>query len=522
MSDGVPHLRSAGLRPRRMPAAGPTTFGVLQDQASTILLALGMTGLPVALNFLGQGLAVAVCLALAIAVAARFERMVPTVLIVCYVFQTTFVSYASAYVSDLRSLDPMKSYNFVTTVGVWFVLTLRFVHLYPQTSPFVRRLMLYSAAALAMVVCYFVPGLLYDARGATIYLRNLALPLMLFQICLGIGSRHRFDLGTVVVLLLSTLLACGYFEFFFIERWLDLTHGWSYLDLGFADRRASPMTVRDAKETGVVVGTALDLLKTNLLNSGLFADLGTVTRIQGPNFHPISFGYVLSAMAALAAVQGYWLLVVAALPLMLVVGAKGAIILLVACVAFVVAARMRPAAATFWVFLGIMIVYAAAVFRSGMGSGDYHVLGLLGGLNGFAGNPLGHTLGQGGNLSVAFAEIDFQKYQQAGLSDLAVESAIGVLLYQMGVCGLALIAVYGWIAALCWRLFRQLRLPSLALATALIVVTLFNGLFQEEAMFAPLALGLVMLIVGLTLGAVDRTIAPLAAARRAAAGPSRA
>ncbi|WP_165361200.1 hypothetical protein [Lichenibacterium ramalinae] len=511
MSHSVTHLRDSGQRPRRMAATGPTALGILQDQGFIVLLALVMTGLPVALNFLGQNLAVGICLTLAIVVALRFERAVPTVLIVCYIFQTTFVSYASAYVADVRSLDPMKSYNFVTTVGVWIVLAVRFVHLFGTTSPFVRRLTLWSAVALAVAVCYYVPGLLYDARGATIYLRNIVLPLMLFQICVNVGSRHPFHLDTVVVLILTTLLACGYFELFFIERWLDLTHGWSYLDLGFADRRASPMTVREAKETGAVVGTALDLLKTNLLNSNLLGDLGTVTRIQGPNFHPISYGYVLSTMAALAAVQGYWLLIAAAVPLMIVVGAKGAIVLLVASVAFVAAARVSPSPATLWAFVGIMSVYAVLVFRSGIAAGDYHVLGLLGGLSGFVGNPLGHTLGQGGNLSVAFAEIDFQKYQKAGQSDLAVESAIGVLLYQMGVCGFGLLAVYGWISALCWRLFRHFRLPSLALATALIVVTLFNGLFQEEAMFAPLALGLVMLVVGLTLGAVDRRIAPLVA-----------
>ena len=518
MSQSVTHLRNAGLRPRRAAATGPTAAGVYLDQGLVVLLSLGITGLPVALNFVGQTLAVAVCLALAMAVAARFERAVPTLLIVCYVFQTVFVAYASAYVADQRSLDPMKSYNFVTTVGIWFVVMVRFVHLYGRTSPFVRRLTLAAAAALAVTVCYYIPGLLFDARGATIYLRNIALPLILFQICVNVGSRHVFHLDAVVVIVLSILLASGYFELFFIERWLDLTHGWAYLDLGFADRRASPMTVRDAKETGAVIGTTLDLLKTNLFNSGLFSDLGAITRIQGPNFHPISFGYVLSALAALAAVQGYWGLVLVALPLMVVVGAKGAIVLLIASALFVAVARLGPPRGTIPVFLALMVLYAVMVFRSGLAIGDFHVLGLLGGLNGFLGNPLGHTLGQGGNLSVAFAEIDFQKYQQAGLSDLAVESAVGVLLFQMGVFGFALIAVYAWIAALCWRLFRDLHLPSLALATALIVVTLFNGLFQEEALFAPLALGLVMLIVGLTLGAVDRTVAPLVSARRRAGG----
>lgn len=518
MSDGVTHLRSGGLRSRRAPEPGVTAFGVAQDQLLATLLALLMTGLPVALSFIGQPLAVAACLGAAALVAWRREAAVPTVLLAAYLFQTTFVAYASAYVSDNASLDAMKSFNFVTTVGIWLVLAVRFVATYRSASPFVRRLVVYSCAALGITACYYVPGLLFDARGATIYLRNIALPLMLFQICVCVGSRHRFNLGTAVVILLGTLLACGYFEFFFVDRWFDLTHGWSYIDLGYADQRASPLTVREARETGAVVGTTLDILKTNFLNTSIFGDLGTITRVQGPNFHPISFGYALAALAAMAAVQGYWLLVAAALPLMLIVGAKGAIVLLLASLAFVAAARLRPHASTPWTFVALLGLYAAGVFRSGLASGDYHVLGLLGGLSGFITDPIGHTLGQGGNLSVTFADIDFQKYQSAGVAALAVESAVGVLLYQMGVFGFAMLGFYAWVAALCWRLYQRLRIPALALATGLVVVTLVNGLFQEEALFAPLALGLVMLLVGLTLGAVDRSLAP---GRRATAGTGR-
>ena len=38
---------------------------------------------------------------------------------------------------------------------------------------------------------------------------------------------------------------------------------------------------------------------------------------------------------------------------------------------------------------------------------------------------------------------------------------------------------------------------------------LVNGLFQEEAWFAPLALGLVLAFAGVTFGAVDRRLAPV-------------
>lgn len=506
MSYDVTQLRIDGVRPRRRPETRATTLLVVQDQVLTTLLALIMTGLPVALSFLGQPVAIATCVALAALVAWRFEATVPTVLLVAYLFQTTFVAYASAYVSVVADLDAMKSYNFVTTVGIWLVLALRFLDSPRTASPFVRRLFVASSAVLAIAAFYYLPGLLYDARGATIYLRNIALPLMLFQISLAIGSRHRFNLGTAVVILLGALIVCGYFELFFVERWLDITHGWSYVDLGYADRRASPLTVRQARETGAVVGTTLDILKTNFLNTSVFGDLGSITRLQGPNFHPISFGYALAALTAVAVVLGYWPLAAAAAPLLVIVGAKGALVLVAASLSFTAAARLRPRRSTLWIFASALGLYAALVFRSGLASGDYHVLGLLGGLSGFAADPIGHTLGQGGNLSVAFAEIDFQKYQAAGVAAMAVESAVGVLLYQVGVLGFAVLGFYVWVASLCWRLYGHFRAPCLALATGLITVTLVNGLFQEEALFAPLALGLVMLIVGSTLGAVDRGV----------------
>ena len=512
MSDAATSLSRPAARfvraaPRR---ARPTAGARVADQLLVTALALVVTGLPVGLNIIGQPLAVGVCLALAVLVAARFERAVPNVLLVCFTFQTTFVAYASAYVAEAASLDAMKSYNFVTTVGIWAVLALRFVHRYRDTSPFVRRLTVFSGLALLVTGCYYVPGLAFDARGATIYLRNIALPLMLFQIAVNVGSRHRFDLGTAVALLLGGILACGYAELFFTERWLDLTHGWDYLDLGFAPSRQNPTYLRDLKQTGSVIGNPIDIMRTQFLNTGFLGDLGiTVVRLQGPNFHPISFGYVMAALGAVAAVQGSWWLVLAALPVMAVVGAKGAIVLLLASLAFVAAARLRPAAPTLVGLLAALAVYATVVFRSGLDSGDYHVLGLLGGLAGFAADPLGHTLGQGGNLSVTFTAIDFQAYQRAGVAALAVESAVGVLLYQMGLCGFGLLAFYGWVAATCWRLYRRFGVPALALSTGLIAVTLVNGLFQEEALFAPLALGLVMLFVGLTLGAVDRAVVPL-------------
>jgi ABC-type phosphate/phosphonate transport system permease subunit len=96
------------------------------------------------------------------------------------------------------------------------------------------------------------------------------------------------------------------------------------------------------------------------------------------------------------------------------------------------------------------------------------------------------------------------------------------LLYQLGVAAAAVFAFYLWIARIAWRLYRATGAPALAFASSAIAVTLVNGLFQEEAYFAPLALGLVMGFAGLALGATDRAIVPLlAGARPDATPPSR-
>jgi hypothetical protein len=151
----------------------------------------------------------------------------------------------------------------------------------------------------------------------------------------------------------------------------------------------------------------------------------------------------------------------------------------------------------------VLAAYAIFAFYSGLAGGDFHVLGLIGGIHGFIANPIGHTLGQGGNLSTNFAEIDWSKYQHMGAADVAVESAIGVLLFQMGVAGFGVIAIYLWMARTAWRLYKIWRAPALAFAASAITIILVNGLFQEEALYAPLALGLILSLTGLTFGALD-------------------
>lgn len=100
--------------------------------------------------------------------------------------------------------------------------------------------------------------------------------------------------------------------------------------------------------------------------------------------------------------------------------------------------------------------------------------------------------------------IDWSKSQHLGHTDIAVESAVGVLLYQMGVFGAGLLALMVWLALKLWRIYVRGRDRLLAVAACSILTILANGIFQEEALFSPLALGMILGLAGLLLGRAYR------------------
>jgi hypothetical protein len=87
-----------------------------------------------------------------------------------------------------------------------------------------------------------------------------------------------------------------------------------------------------------------------------------------------------------------------------------------------------------------------------------------------------------------------------------VESAIGVLLYQMGVAAILIVGAMVWIAARLWHVYRSTGDRVYAAAALGILVITVNGIFQEEALFAPLALGIMGALAGLLLGSVYRIL----------------
>ena len=128
------------------------------------------------------------------------------------------------------------------------------------------------------------------------------------------------------------------------------------------------------------------------------------------------------------------------------------------------------------------------------------VLGLIAGVRDFLGNPLGQGLGIGGNLSSTSANLDWDRAQGEGAAAVPVESAVGVMLYQMGIGSFVF---FGFLAALSISAGRRLietGRPDFLFAFVAVVTISANAVLQEEAFFSPLALGLALLLSGVSFG----------------------
>jgi hypothetical protein len=368
-------------------------------------------------------------------------------------------------------------------------------------DPAARRLIHLGFGVLVLIFIYCVLGMASAPKEAIVYLRNIAGPYLLLQICVIVGARYGSAAARPLAAVGILLLVYGYGELLLRESLFDLINASDYLAMRTREASDAGQWVKLMQETGRVIRDFEDTQKITLFNTPLLDLNLEFYRMMGPNFHAISYAYALAffSLAALARGRiGYGL---AALPLLIVIGSKGALVLLVLTAAFVGLSRAVPMRGLFFLFCGILAVYAAATIVIGRAIGDYHVIGLMGGLEGFLHNPAGRGLGVGGNLSINMAVMDWSRSQALGRTETAVESAIGVLLYQMGVAGLALCAANIWLAWTAWRRFlRTRRADAAVVAFALLAITA-NGLFQEEALFAPLAIGAMMALAGLVLAA---------------------
>ncbi|WP_314949043.1 hypothetical protein [Bradyrhizobium cosmicum] len=495
MSGGTaPQAVQAGL-----PAPSPSP---LRELVPTLCIAVATIGFVPILHVASPVLSLTVEVLIAIAIVVAVPTYAPAVAIFVLLFQNLFVSILSPLISAPSDLDFIKGYNFLVCSVMWLSTFGLYVFGQRNRSAETNQIMRWGVATLAVVALYFAIGFVQNGQAASVYLRNIVLPLFLFQLSLLTAATYEVRATPFLVTLAVVLILCGYVEFAFRDVWLAITNGYTFW--GFDELKATHSGVWEAemRATGNVPVDLKDRFSFDFLNTPLLEGFGLskILRIHGPNMSAISFGYGIAFSGLFLFSVGRPFLGLAALPLLIVCSVKGALITVIFVIAAWISTRLLGAVVTLLLGLAGLMVFAVAAIYVGLQIGDYHVIGLMGGLNGFLEKPLGRGLGIGGNLSDSYFSIDWGAAQAAGTIDGAVESAVGVLIYQMGIAALMPLGFYFAMALKAWRLYASSGFLTQGLAGFGVMVVLLNGMFQEEALFAPPALGLMLSLTGLVIG----------------------
>ena len=495
-------MPAQNFRHRAAPLAFADWPALTADVIPAVCLAAASIAFAPILHVVSPVLAIAVEALIGLAIVIAAPAYAPSIAIFVLFFQNLFVSILSPYLSSPSELEFVKGYNFLLCAVMWLATLALYLLRRRNHSAEVNRIMWWGIATLAVVMLYFAIGFVHNALASAIYLRNIILPLLLFQLSLLTAATFEIRITPFLTVIAVLLIVCGYVEFLFRDFWLTITNGYHFWHFDELKATQSGAWEAEMRATGNVPVDLLDRFRFSFLNTPLLEDFGlsTILRIFGPNMSPISFGYGIGFFVLfLFSVGRPWLALVA-LPLLVLCSVKGALIMVIFVGLAWMSTPLIGPVMTLGLGLMALVGYAIAAIYIGLQLGDYHVLGFMGGWNGFLQDPLGRGLGVGGNLSEGFYSIDWSAAQQAGSVDGAVESAVGVLLFQMGVGALAPLGFCFAMALKAWRLYASSGILTQGLAGFGIIVVLVNGLFQEEALFAPPALGLLCCLLGLVIG----------------------
>ncbi|MEP3232313.1 MAG: hypothetical protein ABJO30_05760 [Hyphomicrobiales bacterium] len=440
-----------------------------------------------------------------ILIAAMARWMPETALIavlIAMIFQNTFVALVSPSIDTTTSFNIVRGYNFLILCGTWGISVLMYLFHFKGQNSELDRLSNVVFILLGIIGVYFLIGFVQNPLGAVIYLRSVATAVMLFHVCLIIFGFFKPRFTPVMTMITLAIILIGYVELFFVNEWNRLINGESFWNLTFIDGRNSLIWDRDARERGIVVKSIFDVFTVDLFNTPLLADLKiSIRRLLGPNLHPISFAYIIGFFLAFSLYRGKFILAALLLPLLIFTNAKGPIILLVLVSFAWIAAQLFGHRFAFFSLLAAVFAYICLGVIVGLSIGDYHVLGFMGGVYNFFEFPIGRGIGTGGNLATNFAELDWSAYQAAGRTPIAIESAVGVLLYQLGFGAFLYLGICGWFAWKTVQVGAKTGQSVHLVAGFMLLVILANGVFQEEALFSPLAFGFIMAFNGMILGA---------------------
>lgn len=354
-------------------------------------------------------------------------------------------------------------------------------------------------ATMRLVLIAIGVALAYTALGAIVAgptpavvgFRNAT--ALLFAIVLGLDIGDRWGYRTIATcFLVSSVLGV------FLSL-VEMSDPAWYLSLVHAVDYGNLKNYQSVRAHLFAAENVIDTMTSLPFNTGLLTELfsGTTYRFGGPNMHSISYGYVLAISGLILLSLGRFGLAVPLGVLVFLIGVKGAAILFIT-TGLLYQVWRTTANLKLLLICGFATaaVYTVYGVTSGLAAGDFHALGFIGGVNGFLENPLGHGIGMGGNLSVGtLPAAKWQEFQHTGAANIGLESAVGVLIYQIGVgCAAMIAAIFallrGGFFGVAGRRPRLTDLMFIGLCMGLV-----NGVFQEEA-YSPYAVGLLALFCG--------------------------
>lgn len=371
---------------------------------------------------------------------------------------------------------------------------------FQSRHPGVTKTTRYVCIAVIVALAYTAYGAV--AAGPTpavVGFRNAT--AILFAMIIGLDIGDRWSYRTVATCFLASA------SFGVVLAGLEIADPVWYLTLINAADFGNLKNSLSIKPHLFSANNVIDTLTSLPFNTELLSFLTpTLTvRFGGPNLHPISYGYVLAVTELVLLSLGQAVFVAPLLILSFLVGVKGAAILFGAAV-LLYAVWRGTSSVMVLLLCGMLLatVYVGYGVWSGQRAGDYHVIGFLGGINGFFENPLGHGLGVGGNLSLGtLTAKEWEKYQASG-ANIGLESAIGVLLYQAGIGCIAIFAAFVMLLrsgpfGIAWRKPAPTDILFIGFGIGLV-----NGVFQEEA-YSPYAVGLLALFCGVLVANGQRS-----------------
>ena len=498
------------LGPRRIAIPPALAAALLHGVVAVLAVVTSVSAFAISTSY-----GIAATFVLTVLLSIAMPAGIPILIAASFMLQNMVVAWFTPIITDNTTFDAMRGANFVILASAFATFFLAALQPRMRAIPQLRPWILGGFGLGATVVLYLGLGIVHgDAKDAIVYFRNVITPIACFYVAIVAASSYRIELDRLLPWLVGFAIAYGYLELTFTMDFLSLFHGDAYIERDIWRQIQTGVWEKALQDTGFVLRNLNDVMMTTPFNFSLLADLPPVFRIGGPTFHPISFAYALAVASSWLVFNRRWALPLLALPLLLVIGSKGALFMLVLALFVRIASGLVGVRAALLVTAFASAAWVAGSILVGIRLGDYHVLGFFAGVRAFLHNPFGIGLGFGGNLSSTSVNINWDRAQANGIADTPMESAFGVMIYQMGIGTLVFLGFLVAIARAAWRAYRDSGDFALLFLWVAVVTISANAVLQEEAWFSPLALALALLLGGVTLaGHWRRDAAPSGTAR---------